>query len=119
MNTPSFHILRVAIAITFLWIGILILQNPEGWGGMVFPWVANLLPSVKAAMVGTAILDLAVGALLLVDVATWFAALLGSLHLLVVLAVTGINPITIRDIGLLGGTLALFLASLPKRSAPH
>lgn len=79
------------------------------------PWAAKLLPSVKAAMIGTAFLDLTVGGLLLVDIATWFAALLGTIHLAIVLIVTGINAITIRDIGLLGGTLALLISSLPQQ----
>ena len=36
MNRTSFHILRVGLAVTFLWIGILILKNPEAWGGYLF-----------------------------------------------------------------------------------
>jgi hypothetical protein len=34
MIKTSFHILRVGLAITFLWIGVLIFKNPESWGGV-------------------------------------------------------------------------------------
>lgn len=115
MKNASFHILRVGMAITFLWIGILIFREPQSWGPYLQPWAANLLPvSLKSAMIGTAIFDIAVGFLFLVDVATWIAALFGSIHLVIVLTVVGINAITVRDIGLLTGTLALLLQSVPE-----
>lgn len=115
MGKTSFHILRVGTAVTFLWIGILILKSPFGWGGYLMPWAAKLLPvPVEQAMIGTAILDIVIGILLLVDLWTWFAAFLGAIHLVVVLAVSGITDITVRDIGLLAAALALMIDSLPE-----
>lgn len=115
MKNASFHILRVGMAITFLWIGILIFREPQSWGLYLQPWAANLLPtSLKSAMIGTAIFDIVVGFLFLIDIATWIAALFGSIHLVIVLTVVGINAITVRDIGLLTGTLALLLQSVPE-----
>jgi len=68
MSKASFHILRVGIAITFLWIGILILKQPEAWGGYITPWAMKLLPvPIEQAMMGTAVLDILIGALLLFD----------------------------------------------------
>lgn len=114
MKRNSYHILRVGLAITFLWIGILILRNPEAWGGYLQPWAAGLLPIPLAqAMMGTAILDIIIGAFLLINFLPWLAALVGAVHLVVVLAVSGITDITARDIGLLAGTLALMIDSLP------
>lgn len=115
MKGASFHILRVGIAITFLWIGVLIFREPESWGLYLQPWAANLLPtSLKSAMIGTAVFDIVVGFLILVDFTTWVAALFGSIHLIIVLTVVGINAITVRDIGLLAGTLALLLHAVPE-----
>jgi uncharacterized membrane protein YphA (DoxX/SURF4 family) len=115
MKKTSFHFLRVGLAITFLWVGVLILKNPEAWGGFLEPWAAGLLPVPLAqAMVGTAILDIVIGALLLVDIFTWLAALVGALHLIIVLTVSGITDITVRDIGLLVGALALMIDALPQ-----
>lgn len=115
MNKTSFHILRVGLAITFLWIGILIIREPEAWGGYLKPWVADLLPIPLArAMMGTAFLDILIGILLLIDWETWIAALLAALHLVIVLTVSGITDITVRDIGLLAAALAVMVESLPR-----
>lgn len=114
MNKTSFHIVRVGLAITFLWIGILIMRAPEAWGGYLQPWAAGLLPvPIERAMWGTAFLDIAIGALLLIDWKTWIAALFAALHLIIVLAVSGITDITVRDIGLFAAALAVMVESLP------
>lgn len=112
----TYHILRVSMGITFLWIGILIFRDPEAWGGYLLPWAMDILPMpLEEAMIGTAILDVIVGLLLLLDVATWVAGLVATIHLCIVLAVSGINGVTVRDIGLLGGTLAIMWPALPTR----
>ncbi len=49
-----------------------------------------------------------------IDVFAWVAALIGTIHLISVLAVSGIDSVTVRDIGLLGGTIALFWTALPE-----
>lgn len=114
MNKAGFHILRVGVAITFLWIGVLIFRDPEAWGSYLQPWATGLLfTPLKEAMIGTAILDIVIGGLLLVDYFAWIAAALASFHLIIVLVTTGITDITVRDIGLLAATLALFVETLP------
>jgi uncharacterized membrane protein YphA (DoxX/SURF4 family) len=116
MKPISFHILRVGLAITFLWIGILILQSPEGWGSYIQPWVEKFLPfSIKETMISTAIFDLLVGFLLLIDSYVWIAALLGAVHLIIVLVVSGITEVTVRDIAILAGSVALFFESFPPK----
>jgi len=115
MKSSSFHILRVGLAITFLWIGILIFKTPEAWGGYLQPWAAGLLPiPIKTAMIGTAIFDIVVGIFLLIDYFTWAAALLAVFHLAIVLTVSGIDAVTVRDIGLLAAALALAIHAWPK-----
>lgn len=114
MKQSSYHILRVGIAITFLWIGILIFRDPQAWGLYLQPWAADLLPiPLSEAMVGTAVLDILIGIFLLIDVLTWLAAVVGALHLAIVLAIVGINAITVRDIGLLAATISLAAADWP------
>ena len=115
MKKASFHILRVGLAITFLWIGILILKQPEAWGGYLQPWAAKLLSTpIEQAMIGTAILDIVIGFFLLIDTFVWLASLIGLIHLIIVLTVSGITDITVRDIGLLATALALIVDSLPQ-----
>ena len=109
-NDYPIHIIRVGIAITFLWIGVLIFKNPEAWGRLLFPWAAGLLPiPLKSAMLGTAIFDSAVGLFLLLDLWTLMFSALGFVHLLAVIAVVGITAGTVRDIGLAAGLFALII----------
>ena len=115
MTKTSFHILRVGLAITFLWIGILILKAPEAWGGFVAPWVMKLLPMpIEQMMIGTAFLDIAIGILLLLDMFVWLGATAASGHLIIVLIVSGINEVTVRDLAILAGSLALFVETVPQ-----
>ena len=116
MKKISYHVLRIGLAITFLWIGVLILQNPEAWGGYLQPWALKLIPgSLVNAMLATAILDILVGICLLFNIFTWIAALLGAFHLVVVLSTTFITEISARDIGLLFAILALAIEALPQK----
>ncbi len=110
----AYQILRVGMSITFLWIGVLIFREPEFWGGFLQPWAAGLLPvPIEQAMISTAVLDILVGLFLLIDVGTWVAALIGTIHILIVLVTSGIDAVTVRDLGLLGGTISLFWSGLP------
>ncbi len=118
MKKTSFHVLRVGLAITFLWIGILILKQPEAWAGYVDPWVIKLLPvPIIQFMIATAIFDILIGFFLLVGVFTWLAALIGGIHIATVLVVSGITDITVRDIGLIAAAFALAIDSLPRHIA--
>ncbi|MBI2464373.1 hypothetical protein HYV57_05440 [Candidatus Peregrinibacteria bacterium] len=120
MKKTSFHFLRVGLAITFLWIGVLIFKTPEAWGGYLQPWAAGLLPvPLEKAMIGTAILDIIVGAFLLFDFLSWLAAFVGSIHIIIVLTVSGITDITVRDIGLLVAALALVIDAFPQSMLPR
>ena len=114
VNKTSYHILRVGMSITFIWIGILILKSPESWAGYMQPWAVKLLPvPATQALISTAILDIIIGILFLTDWMTWVAGLLGSLHLVSVLTVSGITDITVRDIGLLVSCVVIMIESLP------
>ena len=121
MNRASFHILRIGLAVTFLWIGVLILRNPEAWGGYMRPWAAGLLPiPIAQAMTGTAVLDIIIGIFLLINFLPRLTAIVGAIHLAIILIVSGITDITVRDIGLLAGMLALMIDSPPQSdSAPN
>ncbi|MBI1866493.1 MAG: hypothetical protein HYS02_01865 [Candidatus Staskawiczbacteria bacterium] len=52
MKKTAFHFLRVGLAVTFLWVGVLIFKNPDGWSGYLQPWAMGLLPvPIKQAMI--------------------------------------------------------------------
>ena len=115
MSKLSFNILRIGTAITFIWIGFLILKTPEAWGGYLQPWAVKLLPApIAEVMTVTGILDICLGACLLFNILVWIAALLAALHIVIILVTSGITDVTVRDIAILAGTIALLIESLPE-----
>ncbi len=115
MKKLSYNIARIGLGVTFIWIGILILRNPEGWGSLLQPWAADLLTfPLVPAMIGNAVLDIAIGVFLILNISVWLAALVGAGHIFSVLVVTGITDITVRDIAILGSSLALAIETLPE-----
>lgn len=120
MPEISTRLLRLGLGITFLWIGYLIYQNPLSWGNYLQPWAANLLGAhLYLEMMLTAFLDMGIGLLLIFNLFTWVASLGATLQLISILIVSGITEITIRDVGLLGASLALFTQSLPPFYQKH
>lgn len=118
MKKSSFHVLRVGLAITFLWIGVLIFKEPQAWGGYLQPWAVGFLPvPIAQAMISTAVLDIIIGLFLLLDLFVWVAAVIGAIHILIVLTVSGITDITVRDIAIFAAASAVFVESLPKSVA--
>lgn len=110
-------VLRLGLAVTFVWIGVMIWQNPEAWGGYIKPWAMDLIPvPLEQAMKATAVLDVVIGLMFLVRPLVWLGGVLGVLHLLVVLATSGITDITVRDIGLLAASLSVAIYHWPKKS---
>ncbi|MBI3631976.1 MAG: DoxX family membrane protein [Candidatus Vogelbacteria bacterium] len=110
MNTISFRILRLGTAITFILIGLMILQNPETWDGFVQAWVLKLLPiPLSEIMLSTGLLDIAIGLFLMFNRYTWIAATIGSFHIIMVLIANGLTDFTVRDIAILAGTIAIAL----------
>lgn len=117
MKTSSHMIIRLTLALTFAWVGFMILQNPEAWAGYMDTWATELLPlPVITMMQITAVVDIAIGILFLITPTVWIAGLLGALHMLVILVTSGITDITVRDIAIFGASLAIMLDALPKKA---
>lgn len=103
----SFLCLRIGLGIVFLWIGIDIFRHTETWIGFI-PTDVPLGLSRTLAVQLTGLFDVAIGLLLMMGAFLKVVALLACAHILVVLGTQGINAVLIRDVGLLGGALALF-----------
>lgn len=115
MKRLSYHISRIGLGITFVWIGVLIFGNPAGWGAYVQPWALNLLPvPIVQIMMFTAILDVTIGVLLLFNLFVWVVSFVAALHIASVLIVSGITDVTVRDIAILYCAIALFVDTLPQ-----
>lgn len=107
-RSVGYHFLRLGLAITFVWVGIFILRDPAGWGGFIKPWAREFLPAdLVGFMRANGIFNIAVGSLLGLGIWVRLVSILAVLHLVGGLVASGIDAVTVRDIGLLGGALAL------------
>lgn len=104
----SYLVLRLGLGLVFLWIGIDILRHPDLWLGFVPESLPFGIPRAVALQMN-GFLDILLGILLMVRILPKTAAALAVLHLVGILVTQGINAILIRDVGLLGGALALLL----------
>lgn len=108
--------LRLGLGLMYVYSGISLLRQPLDWQGFLPMWfsdaVVRFLPlATYLAIQGAGELVLAAAFL------AWFlprglvriAAGLAALEMLGILVLTGIDLITFRDVGLLGGALALFI----------
>ena len=105
-------IARLGIAAVFLWFGIDKFVNPDIWVGWVPDWMARLIPiSLISFMYLQGIVEVVVGALLLLGFYTRLAAILAVINLLGVelaLIGTGQADVMLRDAGLLAASMSLF-----------
>src|SRR5688572_27498154 len=104
----SYLVLRLGLAAVFLWIGIDIVRHPDAWIG----YLPSSLPfnlTRELALRLNAVVDMAIGILLLAGRLRRLTSLLAVLHLLGIIVVHGIDQVIIRDVGLLGAALALLL----------
>ena len=109
-------VLRIGMAVTFIWIGIMVLQEPLVWSSYLQPWAANLIPTpIEQAMRTNGVFDIIVGAMFLVTPLAFIAGILGTIHLTMVLVVSGINEATVRDIGLLAASIFIALVYFPRK----
>jgi uncharacterized membrane protein YkgB len=109
----SFHILRIGMAVTFLWIGLLMFQDPTYWAGFLPEMLIKNDPMLFVYI--AAGIDVVIGLLLLFDHWVFWIASFAALHLLGILIISGIDIVTVRDIGLFAGALALMSHTWPKR----
>ncbi len=109
MKIKGITFLRLGLGVTFLWIGVKIFQDPRAWASFLQDWVVKLLPvSPVTLMKFTSYLDVGLGLLLILGQFVKLTAAVCVVQLIAILVSSGITDITVRDIGLLGASLALF-----------
>lgn len=114
MKTSGYHILRVGMGITFLWVGILIFREPEFWSGFMPVFVIKMFDNLIPFTMLTGVVDVLIGLFLLFDLLTFWIALIAFAHLIGILLLTGIDDTTVRDIGLAAGAFALAVEGAPE-----
>lgn len=112
--------LRIGLGLMYLYSGYDLMANPQHWYGFAPKWFSQAVNTVGSIEM---YLRLQGGAELIIGIVFlgWFfgrrvvqiASLVAALEMLVILVFVGIDPITFRDIGLLGSALALFIIFSP------
>ncbi len=110
--------LRLGLGAMYLYSGYDFIANPQHWYGFVPQWfsraiVPAVFPSIDTYLRFQGAGEFLLGFLFL----AWFlprsvlklAAAAAALEMALILYFVGIDPITFRDIGLLGAALALFV----------
>ena len=117
--------LRLGLGAMYLYSGYDLFANPQHWYGFVPQWFSRAVTqtiSLDGYLRFQGIGEGLIGFLFL----AWFlgawgvriAASLAAIEMALILAFVGIDPITFRDVGLLGAALAAFLWSAKTATAP-
>ena len=110
--------LRLGLGIMYLYSGFDLFYHPSHWYGFVPKWFSQTVIQVapiEAYLKIQGIGEMVIGLLFL----AWFfgargariASALAMLEMAAILIFFGVDPITFRDIGLLGASAALFIMS--------
>ncbi len=108
MNKKSKIFLQMSLAFVFIYFGIDKIVKPELWMGFMPMWMMKMMPFPMAVfMLLNGIFEILIGVLILFKPSVKGAALLMSVFLFFIILSLGINNLTVRDVGLLGASLAL------------
>ena len=113
-------VLRVGLAIVFLYFGFSQIQSPDNWIGYLpefFTTLDNITPNNIVMFNG--FLELTLGIYLLIGLYVRFASAILGLHLIGIVFSVGLSPVGIRDFGLTIATLVIFLNGVDKFSMDH
>ena len=90
-------VIRYGVALVFLIFGIWQLIDPSSWLGYV-PSYVPFNPTIAVYLNG--VVDLLLGALLLIGFLTRIVAIVAALHLAAITSSLGFNDVMVRDLGL-------------------
>ena len=103
-------VLRLAIAVIFLWFGFSQIKNPESWTRMMPEYIQSLSPiSANNLIYFNGTFEIIFATFLLLGLYTRISSFLLGLHLLHIVTIVGYGAIGARDLAL---TLATFAISL-------
>lgn len=108
----SYLFLRLGLAAVFLWFGIDKFIHPSYWQtAWSSPELLSFAGGIDLAKIiyAAGVFEILTGLSLVFAVFAKFFSALAILYLVVILVVNGLTEITIRDLGLIGGFLAVLL----------
>lgn len=107
-------ILRWGLCLVFLFFGFSQIANPSSWTGFVPEFLTKFFLSANNIVMLNAIAEIILGTFLGIGLYTRFSSIILSLHLFVIAASIGFNPLGVRDFGLAIATLVIFLNGADK-----
>lgn len=105
------NILIIGLVFVFLWFGVDKLVHPDYWMGWIPSWMDGLF-GLRASVLNklAALAEIGLAVLLIVPQTRRVAAGLLTLYLLfIIIALTRLSPVGIRDIGLFSAALYVML----------
>lgn len=110
MNKLSPAVLRIGIALVFIWFGTQQIIGTSNWVDLIPSWVVSIttLSAFKVVYLN-GIFEIIVGSALLLGYFTRISSLLLALHMFDITFIVGFNATGVRDFGLSMATLAIFL----------
>jgi len=106
-------LLRISLALVFLWFGISQLYAPLNWIGFV-PTLLSSLYSVHVLVILNGLVEVILGLMMIFGVYLRFASLLLGVHLTMIGLSIGYMAVAVRDIGLGLAILAVFFIGADK-----
>lgn len=110
MRSLSPIILRIGIALVFLWFGTQQLTNAAAWTRLIPEFIISMSGLSATTLVHfNGAFEIVFGIALLIGFFTRITSFLLALHLLSITFTVGYGPIGVRDFGLSMATIAIFL----------
>jgi uncharacterized membrane protein YphA (DoxX/SURF4 family) len=102
-------IVRIGIALVFIWFGINQLTDTTAWTGFVPQSIIDISGIAVATIVHlNGVFEIVFGAALLLGFFTRFAAFFLALHIIDITYIVGLDSIGVRDFGLSMATIAVW-----------
>lgn len=103
-------ILRIGLALVFLWFGVDQIIHPNAWLGFIPEWVVDLSNiSAPTIVFLNGLFEIVFGTALLFGIFTRFVAFLLFLHMADITLMVGFDSIGVRDFGLSIAMLSIWI----------
>ncbi len=109
-------VLRLGMALVFLWFGVSQLLDASNWTGWLPEYAANLPLGAETLVYLNGAFETLFGSLLLLGLGTRLAAILLSVHMAHIISVVGYSEIGVRDFGIFVAAVAVALNGADKLS---
>ncbi len=110
LNIYSASVLRIGIALVFLWFGWSQIHNTNEWIGFVPQWVGDISRLSSTTIVHlNGLFEIVFGSALLLGLFTRFVAFFLTLHMIDITYIVGLNAVGVRDFGLAVAVVAVWM----------